>query len=47
MTIERLEGKWKVSQNRSEGDRNGVARGLTELNTQESLAMKLLVEKRD
>ena len=26
MDIERLEGKWKVSQNRSEEDRSGVAR---------------------
>jgi transcriptional regulator len=47
MTVERLEGKWKVSQNRSEQDRNGVAKGLAELNTTESLAMKALVEKRD
>jgi transcriptional regulator len=47
MTIERLEGKWKVSQNRSEQDRIGVATGLAELNTTESLAMKALVEKRD
>jgi transcriptional regulator len=47
MTIERLEGKWKVSQNRSEQDRSGVAKGLVELNTTESLAMKALVEKRD
>jgi transcriptional regulator len=47
MTIERLEGKWKVSQNRSEQDRSGVAMGLAELNTTEGLAMKALVEKRD
>jgi len=47
MTVERLEGKWKVSQNRSEQDRNGVAKGLTELSTAESLAMKALVEERD
>ena len=47
MVIERLEGKWKVSQNRLEQDRSGVARGLAELNTAESLAMKALVEKRD
>jgi transcriptional regulator len=47
MTIERLEGKWKVSQNRSEQDRNGVAKGLAELNTKESLQMKALVEKPD
>ena len=47
MVIERLEGKWKVSQNRSEQDRNGVANGLAELKTADSLAMKSLVEKRD
>jgi transcriptional regulator len=47
MMIERLEGKWKVSQNRSEQDREGVAKGLAELNTTESRAMKALVEKRD
>jgi transcriptional regulator len=46
MVITRLEGKWKVSQNRSEQDRVGVADGLGELNTEESLAMKDLVEKR-
>jgi transcriptional regulator len=47
MVIERIEGKWKVSQNRSEQDRHGVADGLAELNTTESLAMKALVERRD
>ena len=47
IVIERLEGKWKVSQNRSEEDRGGVADGLAELNTADSLAMKSLVEKRD
>jgi transcriptional regulator len=47
MTIERLEGKWKISQNRSEQDRDGVANGLGELDTTESLAMKALVERRD
>jgi transcriptional regulator len=46
MVIERLEGKWKVSQNRSEQDRVGVAEGLADLNTEESLAMKALVENR-
>jgi len=45
MDILRLEGKWKVSQNRSAEDRSGVAQGLNELNTTESLAMKALVEK--
>jgi transcriptional regulator len=47
MVIERLEGKWKVSQNRPEKDRIGVAKGLGELDTTESLRMKTLVEKRD
>jgi transcriptional regulator len=47
MAIERLEGKWKISQNRSEQDRSGVATGLAKLNTTESLAMKALVEERD
>ena len=46
MSINRLEGKWKVSQNRSERDRKGVVAGLAELNTTESLAMKALVEER-
>ena len=46
MDIARLEGKWKVSQNRSAEDRKGVVQGLNELNTAESLAMKLLVEER-
>ncbi len=30
LTIERLEGKWKLSQNRDEADRQGVARGLAD-----------------
>jgi transcriptional regulator len=47
MEVTRLEGKWKVSQNRSEQDRNGVAKGLAELNTVDGLEMKALVEKRD
>jgi transcriptional regulator len=48
LPIRRLEGKWKVSQNRNEPDRQGVVEGLTKLSTPESLAMKDLVEgKRD
>jgi transcriptional regulator len=43
LAIERIEGKWKVSQNRSESDRIGVAEGLEQLDTPESLAMKALV----
>ena len=44
LPIQKLEGKWKVSQNRTERDRNGVIDGLAKLNTPESLAMKALVE---
>ena len=46
LTITRLEGKWKVSQNRSERDRRGVIRGLDDLNSPESLEMKNLVSDR-
>ncbi|MGA9356439.1 MAG: FMN-binding negative transcriptional regulator [Terriglobales bacterium] len=42
--IKRLEGKWKVSQNRDEHDREGVIEGLARLDTPESRAMKVLVE---
>lgn len=43
LPIERIEGKWKASQNRSERDRSGIIEGLEELGTPESLAMKTLV----
>jgi transcriptional regulator len=46
LPIRRLEGKWKVSQNRTERERQGVIDGLTELDTPESLAMKALIEER-
>lgn len=45
LPIQRLEGKWKVSQNRTERERNGVVDGLAKLNTPDSLAMKALVEE--
>jgi transcriptional regulator len=45
LPIQRLEGKWKVSQNRTERERDGVVDGLAKLNTPESLAMKALVEE--
>jgi transcriptional regulator len=45
LPIRRLEGKWKVSQNRTESDRKGVVEGLAKLNTPESQAMKALVEE--
>jgi transcriptional regulator len=44
MKIERLEGKWKVSQNRSESDRRGVVDGLEELGSAGAGEMALLVE---
>jgi len=47
LSIQRLEGKWKVSQNRTEKERKGVIDGLAKLNTPESLAMKALVEEVD
>jgi transcriptional regulator len=48
LAIERLEGKWKVSQNRSEQDRVGVAEGLERLGGEDDLAMKALVlDERD
>jgi transcriptional regulator len=45
LTIQRLEGKWKVSQNRTEEERKGVIEGLAKLDTPKSLAMKALVEE--
>lgn len=44
LPISRLEGKWKVSQNRDEKDRQGVSAGLAQLNTPASLAMKELMD---
>jgi transcriptional regulator len=43
LTIERLEGKWKVSQNQTEQTRVSVADGLAGLDTEASLAMRALV----
>jgi transcriptional regulator len=45
LPIRRLEGKWKVSQNRTERDRRAVVDELTKLGTTESLAMRDLVER--
>ena len=44
--IARIEGKWKVSQNRSEADRRGVAAGLRLAEDDASRAMAELVEAR-
>jgi transcriptional regulator len=43
ITIARLRGKWKVSQNRSARDRNGVVDGLTRDGTGAALSMADLV----
>ncbi len=43
LPIHRLEGKWKVSQNKSERTLRAIERGLEELRTPESLAMRDLV----
>jgi transcriptional regulator len=44
--IARIEGKWKVSQNRPESDRRGVAKGLRSAGDTASEAMAALVEER-
>lgn len=45
LRIERLEGKWKLNQNRSERDRRGVVQGLQDLDTPEGNAMEELVRE--
>ena len=45
MPISSLEGKWKVSQNRPESDRLGVAAGLRNQGDENSLAMATLVNQ--
>jgi len=44
MPIERLVGKWKVSQNRSAADRQGVVEGLQQQGLEDSDAMARLVQ---
>jgi transcriptional regulator len=44
--ITRIEGKWKVSQNRPIADREGVVAGLRAQGDEASLAMARLVEER-
>jgi len=43
LAIERIEGKWKASQNHSEAHRESVVKGLEDLNTAEGRAMKELM----
>jgi transcriptional regulator len=47
LPIRRLEGKWKLSQNKAPRDRQGVVEGLSMLDTPASLAMKALIEEID
>jgi transcriptional regulator len=44
--ITRIEGKWKVSQNRQDADRQGVAAGLRGLGNENALHMADLVDRR-
>lgn len=44
--ITRLDGKWKVSQNRPAADREGVIKGLRELSGEDAAAMATLVKER-
>lgn len=44
--ISRIDGKWKVSQNRPEADRRGVAEGLRKAMTADALHMAELVDNR-
>jgi transcriptional regulator len=46
LPIHRLEGKWKVSQNRTTSEKQGVIAGLSVLDTPASLVMKSLVAER-
>jgi len=46
LVVSRVEGKWKVSQNRNEQDATGVINGLDSLGTPSSEAMKELVSSR-
>jgi len=46
MEIGRLEGKWKISQNRPEADQAGVVDGLRALGDANSLAMAELMDRR-
>jgi transcriptional regulator len=46
ISIDSMEGKWKVSQNRPEADRRGVTEGLTLIHSPASLEMAELVRQR-
>jgi transcriptional regulator len=46
IALTRLIGKWKVSQNRSHDDREGVIRGLTERADEDSAAIAHWVKEK-
>ena len=46
MVIERIEGKWKVSQNQTEANRRGIIEGLETRGDAASLAIAKLVQER-
>jgi transcriptional regulator len=46
ISIERIEGKWKASQNRPPADRRGVIEGLEALHSPQSLEMAAIVRER-
>ncbi len=46
ISIDRIEGKWKASQNRSVADRRGVIEGLEDLDTPGSLEMAAVLTRR-
>jgi transcriptional regulator len=46
IVVRRLEGKWKVSQNKREPEKRGVIAGLAAVGTDESRAMSALVAER-
>lgn len=47
ITVTKLLGKWKASQNRLLADREGVVKGLSESNDADSLALAELVRERN
>jgi transcriptional regulator len=47
IAIERIEGKWKASQNRSSADQQGVVKGLEDIGSEGSLGMARIVFDRN
>ncbi|HEX5685431.1 MAG TPA: FMN-binding negative transcriptional regulator [Ideonella sp.] len=44
ITVDKIEGRWKMSQNRSEADRLGVTAGLQQIGSEEARAVAALVQ---